>query len=146
MHTGRQINGQDRYGMGLIDTATNQLLPWRSRLWDDNLQFVGGVQRIVAGAIAPDDSYFVVSSGAGGDRPPISDTVVAYPLEGGDFVEPLWISRMFDSVYSLAVSEVAVYAGGHFNYNESPTAPDPWPGLDNVGYGRGQGSGRLRPR
>ena len=65
--------------------------------------------------------------------------MVAYPLEGGDFVEPLWISRMFDSVYSLAVSEVAVYAGGHFNYNESPTAPDPWPGLDNVGYGRGQG-------
>jgi PKD repeat protein len=46
---------------------------------------------------------------------------------------------MFDSVYSLAVSEVAVYAGGHMNYNESPTAPDPWPGLTNVGYGRGQG-------
>ena len=139
VHTGRQINGQDRYGVALIDAASNQLLPWRTRLWDDNLQFVGGVQRIIAGAISPDDSYFVVSSGSGGDRPPISDTVVAYPLEGGDFVEPLWISRMFDSVYSVAISEVAVYAGGHFNYNESPTAPDPWPGLDNVGYGRGQG-------
>ena len=139
VHTGRQINGQDRYAAGLIDMQTNQLLPWRTRLWDDNLQFVGGVTRVIAGAIAPDDSYFVISSGAGGDRPPISDTVVAYPLEGGDFVEPLWISRMFDSVYSLAVSEVAVYAGGHFNYNESPSAPDPWPGLDNVGYGRGQG-------
>ena len=46
---------------------------------------------------------------------------------------------MFDSVYSVAISEVAVYVGGHFNYMESPTAPDPWPGLDNVGYGRGQG-------
>ena len=43
VHTGRQIDGQDRYGVGLIDTATNQLLPWRTRLWDDNLQFVGGV-------------------------------------------------------------------------------------------------------
>ena len=139
VHTGRQINGQDRYAAALIDTVTNQLLPWRTRLWDDNLQYVGGVTRVIAGAIAPDDSYFVISSGAGGDRPPISDTVVAYPLVGGDFVEPLWISRMFDSVYSLDVSEVAVYAGGHFNYNESPTAPDPWPGLDNVGYGRGQG-------
>ena len=42
-------------------------------------------------------------------------------------------------MYSVAISEVAVYIGGHFNYNESPTAPDPWPGLDNVGYGRGQG-------
>ncbi len=66
--------------MGLIDTATKQLLPWRTRLWDDNLQFVGGIQRIYAGDIAPDDSYFVVTSGSGGDRPPISDTAIAYPL------------------------------------------------------------------
>jgi len=139
VHTGRQINGQDRYGVGLIDTQTNQLLPWRSTLWQDNLAFVGGVQRIVAGAIAPNDEYFVVSSGSGGDRPPISDTAIAFPIEGGDGVEPLWISRCFDSVYSVAISEVAVYVGGHMNFIESPTAPDPWPGLDDVGYGWGQG-------
>ena len=142
VHTGRQIAGQDRYGMGLIDTGTNDLLTWRSRLWDDNLVFVGGVTRIYAGAISPDGSYFVVSSGSGGDRPPISDTVVAYPITGfenDDDVQPLWISRMFDSVYSLAISDDAVYAGGHMNYMESPTAPEPWPGLSNVGYGRGQG-------
>ena len=30
VHTGRQIDGQDRLGMGIIDTATKQLLPWRS--------------------------------------------------------------------------------------------------------------------
>jgi PKD repeat protein len=139
VHTGRQINGQDRYGVGLIDTASMQLLPYRTRLWEDNLQFVGGVQRIIAGAIAPDDSYFVVTSGSGGDRPPISDTAVALPLVGNDNVVPLWISRFFDSVYSVAISEVAVYLGGHFNQAESQTSPDPWPGLDNVGYGRGQG-------
>jgi PKD repeat protein len=139
VHTGRQINGQDRYGMALIDTGTNQLLPWRSRLWDDNLARVGGVTRIYAGAIAPNGEYFVVSSGSGGDRPPISDTVVAYPINGGDFVEPLWVSRMFDSVYSLAISDDAIFTGGHMNYVESQTAPDPWPGLDNAGYGRGQG-------
>jgi hypothetical protein len=40
VHTGRQINGQDRYAAALIDTATNQLLPWRTRLWDDNLQTI----------------------------------------------------------------------------------------------------------
>ena len=139
VHTGSQIAGQYRFGMGLIDTQTNLLLPWRSHLWDDNLQFVGGVTRIYAGAIAPNDQYFVVSSGSGGDRPPISDTAVAYPIAGGDNVQPLWISRCFDSAYSVAISEKAVYLGGHFNYQESPTAPDPWPGLDNVGYGRGQG-------
>ena len=64
VHTGRQINGQDRYGAALINTGTKQLLPWRTRLWEDNLQFVGGIQRAVGAAIAPDDSWFVVTSGS----------------------------------------------------------------------------------
>jgi len=143
VHTGRQIAGQDRLGMGIIDTATKKLLPWRSHLWDDNLARVGGVTRIFAGDIAPDDSYFVVSSGSGGDAPPISDTVVAYPLTAASLqdsdVQPLWIHRSFDSTYSVAITKDAVYIGGHFQWNESPTSNDPWPGLDNVGYGTGQG-------
>jgi PKD repeat protein len=139
VHTGRQIAGQDRYGVGMISTTTNQLTPWRTRLWDDNLQFVGGIQRAYAGDISPDDSYFVVTSGSGGDRPPISDTAVAFSMTGGDNMQPLWVSRLFDSVYSVAISETAVYIGGHFNYMESPSAPDPWPGLTTTGYGQGQG-------
>ena len=74
VHTARQIAGQDRYGVGMIATATNQLLPWSTDLWKDNLQFVGGIQRIYAGAISPNGDYFVVTSGSGGDRPPINDT------------------------------------------------------------------------
>jgi PKD repeat protein len=139
VHTGRKIANQDRYGVGLISTQTNQLLPWRTRLWDDNLQFVGGIQRVYGGDIAPNDQYFVVTSGSGGDRPPINDTAVAFPVAGNDNVQPLWVSRHFDSVYSVAITERAVYVGGHFGFQESPTAPDPWPGLDNVGYGTGQG-------
>ncbi|MFC6287607.1 PKD domain-containing protein [Nocardioides sp. GCM10027113] len=140
VHTARRIDGQNRYGVGLIDTATKQLLPWRTRLWEDNLQNVGGVQRIYPGDISPDDSYFVVGSGGGGDRPPINDTGIAFPIDAvGPDVQPLWISRAFDSIYSIAITEVAVYIGGHMQWAESPTAPDPWPGLDNVGYGTGQG-------
>jgi PKD repeat protein len=139
VHTARRIDGQDRYGVGLVDTASKQLLPWRTRLWEDNLQYVGGIQRIYGGDIAPDDSYFVVTSGSGGDRPPINDTAIAFSFEGADHREPLWISRAFDSIYSVAVTERAVYIGGHFQWNESPTAPDPWPGLDDRGYGTGQG-------
>ena len=142
VHTGRQINGQDRYGIGIIDTGTKQLLPWRTRLWDENLQFVGGIQRIISGSIAPNDEWFVVSSGSGGDRPPINDTVVAYSFDGdGDIadVKPRWISRAFDSVYGTVISEKAVYIGGHFAWNESPSAPTPWPGAADIGYGTGQG-------
>ncbi|TWD82634.1 PKD domain-containing protein [Kribbella amoyensis] len=139
VHTGRQINGQDRYGIGMINTRTGKLLPWRTRLWDDNLQFVGGIQRIYGGDISPDGTYFAVTSGSGGDRPPINDTVVAYPMDGGDNVQPLWISRHFDSVYSIAIAENAIYVGGHFAWQESPTSPQPWPGLTDQGYGTGQG-------
>ena len=139
VHTGLQINGQDRGGVAIIDTVTNQLLPWHSHLWEDNLEFVGGIQRAYGAAISPDDSYFVVTSGSGGDRPPINDTAIAFNLTGGDDVQPLWNSRCFDSVYSVAISEKAVYIGGHFAWNESPTANDPWPGQADIGYGTGQG-------
>lgn len=143
VHTGRQVDGQDRYGMAIIDTASKELLPFRSTLWDENLARVGGVTRIYTADIAPDDSYFVVTSGSGGDAPPISDTAIAYPLNATSLqssdVQPLWISRHFDSIYSVAITEQAVYLGGHFQFIESPTSDDPWPGLDNVGYGTGQG-------
>ncbi|MCU1360791.1 MAG: domain containing protein, partial [Ilumatobacteraceae bacterium] len=139
VHTARQVAGQDRYGIAMISTATNQLLPWRTRLWDDNLQFIGGITRIYAGDIAPNDQYFVVSSGSGGDRPPVSDTAVAYSMNGNDNMQPLWITRMFDSVYSVAISETAVYIGGHFNYMPAPGSDNPWPGLTTTGYGQGQG-------
>ena len=137
--TAREMDGQPRWGIGLIDTATNALLPWRTRLFEENLSSIGGIQRLYTADIAPNGQYFVVGSGSGGDRPPISDTAIAFPLAGNDSVEPLWISRMFDSVYSIAITGDAVYVGGHMNYAESPTAPDPWPGLTTQGYGRGQG-------
>ena len=60
-------------------------------------------------------------------------------MNGGNDVQPTWISRCFDSVYTTAISEKAVYIGGHFAWNESPSAPDPFPGAADVGYGTGQG-------
>ena len=153
VHTGRQIAGQDRYGMGIINisgspdlgTADKTLYPWRSTLWDDNLARVGGVTRIYAGDIAPDDSYFVVSSGSGGDAPPISDVAIRYPLTDASLtnsnVQYDWIDRNFDSTYSVAITENAVYIGGHFGFVDyTPGTPtSPYPGLTNVGYGTGQG-------
>lgn len=139
VHTGRQVNGQNRYGVAIINTRTNKLTPWRTTLWEDNLQFVGGIQRAYGGDISPDDSYFVVSSGSGGDRPPINDTVIRFNLNDDADAKPVWITRQFDSTYSVAITEAGIYVGGHFQWSESATAPVPWPGLDDVGYGTGQG-------
>jgi len=143
VHTGRQMAGLDRYGVGFIDTATKTVTPWSTRLWQDNLVYVGGIVQAYAADISPDDSYFVVTSGSGGDRPPINDTAMAFPMAGSADVQPLWITRNFDSTYSVAISEKAVYIGGHFSATESPTSSDPWPGLATTGYGTGQGPGGL---
>ena len=144
VHTGRQIDGQDRYGMGIIDTATKELLPWRSQLWDDeprarrwrhpHLRRRHRARRLllrreqrIGWRRAADQRH--------------RDRLPAAPQrrsEDSD-VQPLWIARHFDSIYSVAITEVAVYVGGHFGFIESPTSDDPWPGLDNVGYGTGQG-------
>lgn len=139
VHTGRQVNGQNRYGVAIINTRTNKLTPWKTTLWEDNLQYVGGIQRAYGGDIGPDDSYFVVSSGSGGDRPPINDTVIKFALDNNSNAQPLWISRHFDSVYSVTATEAGIYIGGHFQWAEDASAPIPWPGLDDVGYGTGQG-------
>ena len=59
VHTGRQVNGQNRYGIAIINTRTNKLTPFKTTLWEDNLQFVGGIQRIYGGDVSPDGSKFV---------------------------------------------------------------------------------------
>ncbi len=141
VHTGRNVAAQARTGVALIDTAAKSLRPWQTTLYADYLPLVGGVTRVFNGDISPDNSYFVVVSGSGGDRPPINDTAVAFPLAGGAGVQPLWVSRHFDSVYAVAITETAVYVGGHFRWQESPTATQPWPGLDTVSYGWGTGLG-----
>ena len=61
-------------------------------------------------------------------------------------VQPLWISRHFDSIYSVAITEQAVYVGGHFQFIESPTSDDPWPGPRQRRLRHRPGPGRLRPR
>ena len=144
VHTGRQIDGQDRYGMGIIDTATKELLPWRSQLWDDEprprrwrhphlrrrhraRRLLLRRQQRLGRRRAADQRHR--------DRLPPRPRRRSQDSD----VQPLWISRHFDSIYSVAITEVAVYVGGHFGFIESPTSDDPWPGLDNVGYGTGQG-------
>lgn len=63
--------------------------------------------------ISPDGTYLVIG-GQGADNPPNCDSVLRYPTAGNATVNFDWSARMYSSVYSLAVSDVAVYVGGHF--------------------------------
>ena len=64
-------------------------------------------------AISPDGSFIVIG-GQGADRPPNCDSVLRYETAGDDVVPFTWSARMYSSIFSLAVTDVAVYAGGHF--------------------------------
>ena len=64
-------------------------------------------------AISPDGSFIVIG-GQGADNPPNCDSVLRYETAGNSRVDFTWSARMYSSVLSLAVSDQAVYVGGHF--------------------------------
>lgn len=140
MHRGDQVGGQTRWGAAVIDIsgAAPVVTPWRTRLWDatggffPRLDFVG----IQEGEISPDGSMFVVTNYVG-NFPPLHDSVLAFPVAGGDFTNPLWVTQMFDSNYGVGISDAAVYIGGHFCWTESQQSQpvwNYWPGRSGNDY------------
>ena len=133
MHRGDKVGGLTRWGAAKIDIAapTAAVTGWRTDLWDlarnkNRTDFVG----IVEGDLSPDGSYFVVTNIIG-NFPPLHDTVVAFPVAGNGLVQPLWVTQNFDSNYAVAISDRAVYIGGHFCWTESASStasPMYWPG------------------
>ena len=130
VHTGTNVAGVERAGAALIDISGTvaTVKPWQTDLYHDWYhRCAGGYLSLRDGEISPDGSYFVIVS-KGHDRPPVCDTAIRWPIDGAAGVEPDWISRHFDSVYSVGISDTAVYTGGHFRVQEAPGSPDPYPG------------------
>lgn len=129
-HTGTNIAGVERAGVALIDISgpIATVLPWQTDLYHDWYhRCAGGYLSLRDAEISPDGTYFVVV-GKGHDRPPVCDTAIRWPIAGGAGMQPDWISRHFDSVYAVGISDTAVYTGGHFRVQEAPGSPDPYPG------------------
>jgi hypothetical protein len=74
---------------------------------------------------SPDGSYFVVGSTGGGNRD-LCDAIGRFSTtERGNNIQPTWIaSTGGDSIYSLAATGSAIYAGGHFRWFNNPNAVD----------------------
>jgi hypothetical protein len=133
MHRGDLVGGQQRWGAAVIDISggTPVVTPWRADIWDaaknnGRTEFVG----VIDGDLSPDGSTFAFSNGIG-NFPPLHDTSIGFPVNGGDAVQPLWVTQNFDSTYGIAISDQAVYQGGHFCWTESQSStasPFYWPG------------------
>ena len=140
MSSSRFIGDQERYGLGKINLTTSpaSMKGWRTRLFENNKDRVGGQFWLRGFDLSPDGKYFVVTT-SGGDRPPTNDVAIRFPVRGGggDDIQPDWITRNFDSTYAAAIDDDVVYIGGHFQYTEAPGAMDPYPGDPEKSYGFG---------
>ena len=129
LYFGRMVNGQIREAVVKIDvsgataTLTNWNIDWNGQ--QGNRECLNALRDM---AISPDDSFIVIG-GQGADNPPNCDTVIRYPVAGNGTVGYDWVARMYSSVFSLAVSDAAVYAGGHFC--AAPKNPIPAGGISS---------------
>jgi hypothetical protein len=137
LYYGRAVNNQVREAVVKIDVsgATAALTPWNID-WNGqqgNRECLNALRDL---AISPDDSFIVIG-GQGADNPPNCDSVLNYPVAGNGTVGYNWVARMYSSVFSLAVSDVAVYAGGHFC--GAPKNPIPAGGISSTWTGAANG-------
>ena len=120
MHFGTSINGDPREAVVKINTAGNtaSLANWRVD-WSEQTRFSSCLSSLRDIAIAPDDSFIVIG-GQGADNPPNCDSVLRYPTDGTGVIGFDWSARLYSSVFSLAVSDTAVYVGCLLYTSPSP--------------------------
>ena len=141
-HSARLIDGQIRTGVARFEVspATTRLSVWQTNLYENELDDIIGGLRMRRLAIATNNSYVVVVA-AGGDQPPSNDTAVRFPSFGTADVRADWVSRHFDSMLGVTVSDDVVYVGGHFQFQEAQGSDNPFPGDANTFFDFGANQG-----
>lgn len=74
-----------------------------------------------------ENGQFIVLVSQGADLGYQCDTITRFNLTDVP-TRPAWVSRAFDSVFSVGIAADVVYVGGHFRYLVSPSAPSAYPG------------------
>ena len=125
----KTINGISRSRLAVLELGNQAVVSaWNTDVFDVQCPRLKSPQYINGIDIAPDDSYFVTgTTGAGLIGNPACDTILRFDfgdLTNGD-VQPTWIDYTGgDSVYEVAISEHAIYTGGHFRWLNNGFARD----------------------
>ncbi len=109
------IDGNDtahpRYGVGMIHLPSNTITAYRTKWFQNSYpRCTNSVLQIRDIEFSPDDSMIVVVEQGGS----ICDKVVALPGGNNGVNNPLWVTAAHDSVFSVGITNNAVYIGGHF--------------------------------
>ncbi|MFC6288194.1 hypothetical protein ACFP3Q_14050 [Nocardioides sp. GCM10027113] len=123
-----RVDGKKRSQVVVLDTSRYRarVTRWRTVRFDRHHSVCGSaVSSPVRGvALSPDDRWFVVTTaggwGGGSRTGSLCDTASAWTTKGRGR-QPRWVAYTgADTVLGVAVTEAAVYVGGHFRWFNNP--------------------------
>jgi hypothetical protein len=134
-----KADGKDRPQLAVIDLAGGQarVADWHTRGYADPCSSSFGATYMRGVDISPDGSYFVVVT-TGGKARSLCDSVARFELgRSGQDIKPTWVDPSGgDSFIGLAVTDAAVYVGGHQrwmnNLYNNGTGKDATQGIGSV--------------
>ena len=125
-----KVNGLDRYQIAVLDLTTSPIsvADWQTNRYGDGCSrsFQSYMRDI---DISPDGSYFAVATTgayASPTAPYLCDTVARWELGAtGSGLQPTWAEYPGgDTITEVAVTDTAVYVGGHYSYMNNPYVGD----------------------
>ena len=134
-----KADGQDRPQLAVLDLegGSARLADWHTdgyaaRCREDFDSYMRGVD------ISADGSFFVVVT-TGSRTRPLCDAVARFELDvSGQNIQPTWVDYSGgDTFTGVAVTDAAVYVGGHQRWMNNPfdigdTGVNSWPGVGSV--------------
>ncbi|TMR97353.1 hypothetical protein [Nonomuraea basaltis] len=120
------LDGHSRPQLGLIDISgpVARVAPWRTEAYARKCasafpSYVRGLD------FSPDGRYFAVVT-TGGARGGMCDTAARFETYArGSDIRPTWVNATGgDSLYAVAVTEAAIYVGGHQRWLDNPRGRD----------------------
>ena len=134
-----KADGKDRPQLAVLDLdgGKARVADWHSKGYADPCSSSFGPTYMRGVDISPDGSYFVVVT-TGGKARALCDTVARFELGGtGKDIKPTWVDPSGgDSFIGLAVTDAAVYVGGHQRWMNNPynggTGKDATQGIGSV--------------
>ena len=125
----KHVDGLNRDQVVVLDTTTSSasVAPdWNTNRYQPycfNFAFDTYVRGV---AVSPDDSYFVITATGGHNTGTLCDTAARFEFAStGTDIQPTWIDYTGgDTLWSVEVTENAVYVGGHQRWMNNSDASD----------------------
>ncbi|XKK37169.1 hypothetical protein HFP72_19975 [Nocardiopsis sp. ARC36] len=134
-----KVDDKNRYQIAMIDTAEAFVTPWSTSAYEAPCDYERIHTYMRQMAFSPDGSYFAVVTGGGPKvKPGLCKSTSRFENTDKADSQPTWSNKTGgDSLYSVEVTESAVYVGGHQRWMDNEKGElNPGPGsVEREGIG-----------